>query len=113
MVSEDSGSKKKKSGRLPSPQELVSHCEKQGMETHQASLKVIQNMQTALFMMVTANRTRKSTDSKLDVVRSRLLNLEMKLDFKTQLPSSTGSRRRLRRHLECRCPTLEFRSPAC
>lgn len=87
-VSEDSKSKKKKSGRLPSPQDLVSHYEKQGMENQQASLKVIQDLQTALFRMVTANRTRKSSDSKLDALHSRLLNLEMKLDSKPSYPQA-------------------------
>ncbi|XP_073309654.1 uncharacterized protein [Primulina huaijiensis] len=87
-VSEDSKSKKKKSGRMPSPQELVSHYEKQGMENQQASLKVIQDLQTALFRMITANRTRKPADSKLDAVHSRLLNLEIKLDSKPSYPQA-------------------------
>ncbi|XP_073146693.1 uncharacterized protein [Henckelia pumila] len=89
MASEDSKAKKKKSsGRMPSPQDLVSHYEKQGMETHQASLRVIQDMQSALFRMVSANRNRKSTDSKLDAVQSRLLNLEIKLDSKPGYPQA-------------------------
>ncbi|KZV27232.1 hypothetical protein F511_04685 [Dorcoceras hygrometricum] len=80
--------KKKSSGRLPSPQEMVSHYEKQGMGTQQASLKVIQDLQSALFRMAAANRSRKSADSKLDAVQSRLLHLEMKIDSKPSYPQA-------------------------
>ncbi|KZV40138.1 hypothetical protein F511_24623 [Dorcoceras hygrometricum] len=80
LPTEANPNKKKSSGRLPNPQEMVSHYEKQGMETQQASLKVIQDLQSALFRMAAANHSRKSADSKLDAVQSRLLHLEMKID---------------------------------
>ncbi|KAI3455748.1 hypothetical protein Pfo_012411 [Paulownia fortunei] len=81
----------KKSKRMPSPQELVAHYEKQGMETQEASLKVIQDLQGALFRMITANRKRKSPDvtsAKLDAIHSRLLHLEMKIDSKPSYPQA-------------------------
>ncbi|KAL0414935.1 UNVERIFIED_CONTAM: hypothetical protein Slati_3325400 [Sesamum latifolium] len=86
---------KKKSKRMPTPRELVSHYEKQGMETQEASLKVIQDLQGALFRMITANRNRNRnrnspdvTSAKLDAIHSRLLHLEMKLDSKPSYPQA-------------------------
>ncbi|PIN23861.1 hypothetical protein CDL12_03407 [Handroanthus impetiginosus] len=83
----------KKATRLPSPRELVSHYEKQGMETQEASLKVIQDLQGALFRTITANRksNRTSPDvtsAKLDAIHSRLLTLEMKVDSKPSYPQA-------------------------
>ncbi|KAG8380283.1 hypothetical protein BUALT_Bualt07G0177200 [Buddleja alternifolia] len=83
---------KKKSKRMASPRELVSHYEKQGMETQEASLKVIQDLQGALFRMITANRNNRNanspdiTSAKLDAIHSRLLQLEMKVDSKPSYP---------------------------
>ncbi|KAL0354361.1 UNVERIFIED_CONTAM: hypothetical protein Sradi_3883000 [Sesamum radiatum] len=92
---EQSKKNNKKSKRMPSPTELVSHYEKQGMETHEASLKVIQDLQGALFRMITANRNRNRnsnspdvTSAKLDAIHSRLLHLEMKLDSKPSYPQA-------------------------
>ncbi|KAL0341734.1 UNVERIFIED_CONTAM: hypothetical protein Scaly_1836000 [Sesamum calycinum] len=88
-------SKKKIKRIMPSPRELVSHYEKQGMESQEASLKVIQDLQGALFRMITANRNRNRnrnsnspdvTSAKLDAIHSRLLHLEMKLDSKPSYP---------------------------
>lgn len=78
---------------MPSPRELVSHYEKQGMEAQEASLKVIQDLQGALFRMITANRNRNRnspdvTSAKLDAIHSRLLHLEMKLDTKPSYPQT-------------------------
>ncbi|KAL3835344.1 hypothetical protein ACJIZ3_010080 [Penstemon smallii] len=83
--------KKKKSKKMPSPQELVSHYEKQGMETQDASLKVIQELQGALFRIIAANRSPKSADvtsAKLDAIHSRLLQIEMKVDSKPSYPQA-------------------------
>ncbi|KAK4394966.1 hypothetical protein Sango_1650900 [Sesamum angolense] len=92
-------SKKKSKRIMPSPRELVSHYEKQGMESQEASLKVIQDLQGALFRMITANanrnrnRNRNSnspdvTSAKLDAIHSSLLHLEMKLDSKPSYPQA-------------------------
>lgn len=78
---------------MPSPRELVAHYEKQGMESQEASLKVIQDLQGALFRMITAKRNRDSkspdvTSAKLDAIHTRLLHLEMKLDSKPSYPQA-------------------------
>ncbi|XP_057792593.1 uncharacterized protein LOC131009309 [Salvia miltiorrhiza] len=93
--------RKKKVKKMPSPQELVTHYEKQGMATQEASLKVIGDLQGALFRMITANSKRGGDDSnpnsnsspqvisaKLDAVHSRLVQLETKLDSKPSYPQA-------------------------
>lgn len=92
---ESSNSKKKSKPRMASPQELVAHYEKQGMETQEASLKVIQDLQGALFRMITVNRGRNRdtkspeiTSAKLDAIHSRLLQVEMKVDSKPSYPQA-------------------------
>ncbi|CAI9764686.1 unnamed protein product [Fraxinus pennsylvanica] len=95
---DDAGKKKKKSRRrLPSPSELVAHYEKQGMDTQEASFKVIQDLQSAVFRMISTTGSKKKGDSasditskKLDVIHSRLLQLEMKLDSKPGYPQAVG-----------------------
>lgn len=89
---------KKKSKKMPSPQELVAHYEKQGMATQEASLKVIGDLQGALFRMISANAKRGGGDNsnaspqvisaKLDAVHSRLVQLETKLDSKPSYPQA-------------------------
>ncbi|KAL7100462.1 hypothetical protein ACP275_09G146600 [Erythranthe tilingii] len=93
-------SKRKKSStrRLASPQELVAHYEKQGMDTQEASLKVIQELQGAVFKMMTSDRSRNRstannspevvTSAKLDAIHARLLQLEMKIDSKPSYPQA-------------------------
>ncbi|XP_057417481.1 uncharacterized protein LOC130711766 [Lotus japonicus] len=73
--------------KLPSPRELISHYESQGMETEEASLKVIEDLQKALFGVISSGRGKKDkllSDSsrKMDAVNSRLAILDMKLDSK-------------------------------
>ncbi|XP_057419227.1 uncharacterized protein LOC130713480 [Lotus japonicus] len=73
--------------RLSSPRELISHYESQGMETEEASLKVIEDLQKALFGVIFSGRGKKDkllTDSstKMDAVNNRLNILDMKLDSK-------------------------------
>lgn len=91
--------KKKKSKKMPSPQELVAHYEKQGMATQEASLKVIGDLQGALFRMISANANTKRggensksspqvISAKLDAVHSRLVQLETKLDSKPSYPQA-------------------------
>ncbi|XP_057514786.1 uncharacterized protein LOC130796437 [Actinidia eriantha] len=76
--------------KLPTAQELVGHYEAQGLDTKEASAKVIEDLQNALFRVVTSNRKKKDleakfmaeTSRKLDVIYSRLVHLDMKLDSK-------------------------------
>ncbi|XP_051143793.1 uncharacterized protein LOC127260148 [Andrographis paniculata] len=87
---------KKQRRRMPSPREMVSHYEKQGMETQEASLKVIQDLQGALFKLVTDSRKTNSQNTtkgapastKLDTLHSRLLHIESKLDSKPSYPQA-------------------------
>ncbi|KAL3632797.1 hypothetical protein CASFOL_025781 [Castilleja foliolosa] len=88
--------KKSKEKRMASPRELVAHYENQGMETQEASFKVIQDMQGALFKIITSNRNnnRKSTNdvtsAKLDAIHARLLSLETKIDSKPGFPQAVA-----------------------
>lgn len=81
---------------MPSPQELVTHYENQGMNTQEASHKVIQDLQGALFRVISANRGRKGGDSpevasaKLDAIHARLVQVEMKVDTKPSYPQALG-----------------------
>lgn len=85
--------KAKKKRTLPSPRELVGHYEKKGMETQEASLKVIADLQNALLKMMVSSpnggrpsprgaRSSSESSKQLDVINSRLLQLEMKVDSK-------------------------------
>ncbi|CAA3029911.1 uncharacterized protein LOC111410123 [Olea europaea var. sylvestris] len=94
---EDAAEKKKNRRKLPTPSELVAHYEKQGMDTQEASFKVIQDLQNAVFRMITTTQSKKKGDSasditskKLDVIHSRLLQLESKLDSKPGYPQAVG-----------------------
>ncbi|XP_057968557.1 uncharacterized protein LOC131158027 [Malania oleifera] len=73
--------------KLPTARELISHYESQGMDAQEASLKVIDDLQNALFRVVTSGRGRKDkfmaeTSRKLDTANTRLAILEMKVDSK-------------------------------
>lgn len=88
-ASSDPGKKKSK---LPSPRELVSHYESRGMDTQEASFKVIEDLQNAVLkMMVSSSGRRNSspgaglasdTSRKLDVIAARMIQLDTKLDSK-------------------------------
>ncbi|KAH6789984.1 hypothetical protein C2S51_004990 [Perilla frutescens var. frutescens] len=86
--------KKKKSKRMPNAQELVAHYEKQGMPTQEASLKVIGDLQGALFRIIASKSNSNSNSNsqvisaKLDAVHSRLVQLETKLDSKPSYPQA-------------------------
>lgn len=87
-------SKKKVTRKLPSARELVSHYESQGMDSQEASFKVIEDLQGALFRVITSSRNDKSrnvsseTSRKLDVINARLLSLDMKVDSKPGYPQT-------------------------
>ncbi|KAL8133073.1 hypothetical protein AgCh_008511 [Apium graveolens] len=81
---------------------MIAHYEAQGMDTHQASLRVIEDLQKALFQKIAINKTKKmstagagdttvagiSSGRKLDVINSRLMNLDMKVDTKPGYPQT-------------------------
>ncbi|KAF5181833.1 Ribosomal protein-like protein [Thalictrum thalictroides] len=78
---------KKKLPQIPTPQELVSHYESQGMETNEASMKVIEDLQNVLVRVVSSGRGKKDkfmveSSRKLETVHTRLAILELKLDSK-------------------------------
>ncbi|XP_050382284.1 uncharacterized protein LOC126799187 [Argentina anserina] len=73
--------------KLPTPQELISHYESKGLDTQEASLKVIGDLQTALFRVISSGRGRKDkllaeTSRKADSTNNSLAILNMKLDSK-------------------------------
>src|SRR5574337_1068296 len=71
----------------PSPQELISHYESQGLTSHDASIKVIEDLQNALFRIISSGRGKKDkllveTSRKIDATNNRLAILDLKLDSK-------------------------------
>lgn len=103
VPNEDTESQKKNKQikrKLPNPRELVAHYESQGMDTQEASFKVIEDLQNALFRMMLSSsgasngRSKKQgpsssdTSRKLDVINARLLQLDMKVDSKPGYPQS-------------------------
>ncbi|XP_063948976.1 uncharacterized protein LOC108209246 isoform X1 [Daucus carota subsp. sativus] len=87
--------------KLPTPSEMIAHYESKGLTTQQASLRVIEDLQKALFRkLVVENTTRKAVNAgdttaagvssgrKLDVINSRLMNLDMKVDTKPGYPQA-------------------------
>lgn len=73
--------------KLPTPRELVSHYESQGLDSQEASFKVIEDLQNALFRVISSGRGRKDkfmaeTSRKIDATNSRLAVLDMKVDSK-------------------------------
>lgn len=73
--------------KLPTPKELISHYESQGMDSQEASIKVIEDLQKALFGVISSGRGKKDkifveTSRKVDAVNNRLTILAMKLDSK-------------------------------
>ena len=81
--------------KMPSPRELVTRYEKQGMSTQEASLKAIGDLQGAMFRMIAAKNKRDDSNSspqvisaKLDAVHARLVQLETKLDYKPSYPQA-------------------------
>lgn len=73
--------------KLPTPKELVSHYESQGMDTQEASFKVIEDLQKAVFGVISSSKGKKDkllneSSRKMDAVNNRLTILDMKLDSK-------------------------------
>ena len=74
--------------KFPTPQELISHYQTQGLDSQQASIKVIEDLQNVVMRVVSSNsRSKKDkflvdTSRKIDSVNSRLAVVDMKLDSK-------------------------------
>lgn len=73
--------------KIPSPKELISYYESQGMDSQEASLKVIEDLQKALFGVISSGKGKKDrimneSSRKMDSVNQRLAILDMKLDTK-------------------------------
>lgn len=95
----------------PSPEELVAHYESQGVESKEAHLKVIEDLQAVVLRVVSSSSNKKdkfmaNTTRKLDNINTRLAVLEMKLDSKPGFPQallaigvSTGATASLLPHL--------------
>ncbi|KVI05800.1 uncharacterized protein LOC112509857 [Cynara cardunculus var. scolymus] len=81
----DKGRKPRK--KLPTPKEMIAHYESKGMQSQEASLKVIDDLQNLLMRVVT---TAKNTNTNLDPINSRLLRLESKLDSKPGYTQTLG-----------------------
>ncbi|KAG2728412.1 hypothetical protein I3843_01G199800 [Carya illinoinensis] len=84
LQGKDAASQKRK---LPTPQELISHYESQGLDPQEASTKVIEDLQNALYRVISSGRGRKDklmadTLRKVDAANSRLAILDMKVDSK-------------------------------
>ncbi|KAG6668940.1 hypothetical protein CIPAW_01G207600 [Carya illinoinensis] len=80
LQGKDAASQKRK---LPTPQELISHYESQGLDPQEASTKVIEDLQNALYRVISSGRGRKDklmadTLRKVDAANSRLAILDMK-----------------------------------
>ena len=63
--------------KLLSAQELISQYESQGLDSQQASIKVIEELQNALFRVISSGRNRKDklmieTSKKIDATNTRL-----------------------------------------
>ncbi|KAF4357051.1 hypothetical protein G4B88_004461 [Cannabis sativa] len=77
----------KKKKPLPSAKQLISHYESQGLDTQEASVKVIEDLQATLFRVITSGRAKKDkllaeANRKLDSANSRLALIDSKLDSK-------------------------------
>nr|XP_043617918.1 uncharacterized protein LOC122589667 [Erigeron canadensis] len=72
--------------KLPSPREMVAHYESKGMQPHEASLKVIDDLQNLLFKVVTTNKNAPAT--KEQELERTLGRLESKLDSKPGFPQT-------------------------
>lgn len=75
--------------KIPTPQELISHYQNQGLDSQQASIKVIEDLQNVVMRVVSSNSKPKKdnkflidTSRKIDSLNTRLAVVDMKLDSK-------------------------------
>ncbi|KAJ4788074.1 hypothetical protein LUZ62_039320 [Rhynchospora pubera] len=78
--SNSSDKKNRNKKQLPSPEEILSHYESQGLDTRAASLQAISHLQALLFKTVASNSA--SSVRKVDTINTRLAIIEAKLDSK-------------------------------
>ncbi|XP_054791287.1 uncharacterized protein LOC129296921 [Prosopis cineraria] len=77
----------------PTPQELISHYESQGLDSNAAAVKVIDDLQKALFGVISSGRGKKDrlladSSRKIDSLNSRITILDLKLDSKPGYPET-------------------------
>ncbi|KAB2611089.1 hypothetical protein D8674_019121 [Pyrus ussuriensis x Pyrus communis] len=90
-------SQKPQKTRLPTPQELIPHYKSQGLDSQEATLKVIGDLQTTLFKVISSDRGRKDkilaeTSRKIDSTNNILAILNMKVDSKPGFGEAFGIR---------------------
>ena len=83
----------KRKQQLPTPKELISHYESQGLDSQEASVKVIEDLQAALFRVITSGRAKKNkllvdASRKVDSANSRLVLIDAKLNSKPGYPET-------------------------
>lgn len=89
----DENKPNKNKRRPPSPEEVVAFYESQGLDHHAASLKAVEDLQSALLRGAAASRRDRlapvaELQRKLDNANTRLAVLDMKLDSKPGYPES-------------------------
>ncbi|KAE8699330.1 hypothetical protein F3Y22_tig00110580pilonHSYRG00099 [Hibiscus syriacus] len=84
----DKTSSSKTKRKIPTPQELISHYQTQGLDAQEASVKVIEDLQNVVMRVVSSNSKPKKdkflidASRKMDSVNNRLAVVDMKLDSK-------------------------------
>ncbi|KAL5718132.1 hypothetical protein ACHQM5_011068 [Ranunculus cassubicifolius] len=76
-----------KKSQIPTPQELIHHYESQGLQTNEATMKVIEDLQNVLVRVISSSRGKKDrfmgeSSRKLEHMNTRLAILELKMDSK-------------------------------
>ncbi|XP_072979592.1 uncharacterized protein [Typha angustifolia] len=87
LLPKDNNNKREKK-KLPTAEEVLSHYESQGLDTREASLKAIGELQSLLYKSFTSASSSSSLSRKLDNVNTRLAIVESKLDSKPDFPQS-------------------------
>ncbi|GAV73707.1 H_PPase domain-containing protein [Cephalotus follicularis] len=75
--------------KLPTPQELITLYTEQGIESQEASIKVIEDLQNVLYKLISSNNIKSKQDKfmaetsrKMDAFNNRLAVVDMKVDSK-------------------------------
>lgn len=79
---------KKNMKKLPSAKEMVAHYESKGMDTQEASLRVIDDLQNLLLKVVAVNNSKNKEKRSYSNVDEVLKRMESKLDSKPGYPQS-------------------------
>ncbi|KAK8641680.1 hypothetical protein V6N13_011061 [Hibiscus sabdariffa] len=84
----DTAANTKAKRKIPTPQELISHYQTQGLDAQEASVKVIEDLQNVVMRVVSSNAKPKKdkflidASRKMDSISNRLAVVDMKLDSK-------------------------------